>query len=354
MRIQCPKCSQRMEVPETAAGQVVACPACAQQMQVPAELAAAAEAAGSAAAGGAEPIKRCPFCGETILKVARKCKHCQETLPEGVDADSVRARLAAKEKKIAGQLASGGMPAVRRPSLRILTLVTAGAALVVLVLTVLAFSAKGDTAVMFGVLGVVALIILGIGVLVAFANDMQMLFYSKRNSPEKGLKAFLHSIRMGRYACAYACLLDGDKDELERYRRAIPSVSVPEGRFSLATLEGFRSYWKGLTRPGGAYMRRAVLSDFAVVGTVGEYARVKVSVKIEAYPWPLLLCLPLALLPVAIIIAVITKRETLTTTKLLRRVNGQWWVVNGELDSAEDRALEAALGAATVTAPTRG
>jgi hypothetical protein len=29
-------------------------------------------------------------------------------------------------------------------------------------------------------------------------------------------------------------------------------------------------------------------------------------------------------------------------------------VVNGELDSAEDRALEAALGAATVTAPTRG
>lgn len=29
-----------------------------------------------------QPTKQCPYCGETILAVAKKCKHCHEFLPE--------------------------------------------------------------------------------------------------------------------------------------------------------------------------------------------------------------------------------------------------------------------------------
>ena len=31
-----------------------------------------------------EPVKRCPYCGETILEVASKCKHCGEYLTESL------------------------------------------------------------------------------------------------------------------------------------------------------------------------------------------------------------------------------------------------------------------------------
>jgi membrane protein YdbS with pleckstrin-like domain len=73
----------------------VACPACRQRLKPTIEIpftslarsAPPASAPSTEAApeptpltGQPEPTRRCPFCGEVILAVARKCKHCGEFL----------------------------------------------------------------------------------------------------------------------------------------------------------------------------------------------------------------------------------------------------------------------------------
>jgi len=343
VQIQCPGCSKVVEVPEVSAGQVVACPACGGQMQVPETAPDPALPTLPAAPQAPQPTKQCPYCGETVLAVATKCKHCQEEIPEGGDVESIRRRLAAKEEKLAKQLASGGLPEI--PYLvggkfRVRTMVAAGIALVGLVMVIIGVS-DYHLEELIG-LGIMPMIISGVCFLVALINDCTVPSSSARKTPVKGLKAFLGAIRVGRYKYAYACLLDGDKDDLTRTRRPIHEVKVERGEFNFKSLEGFKRYWKGLAGASGAYMRRVSLSGFSEEQVNGDCAVVSASVKIESYPWPLLIGLPFALVPVAIVIMLVTKRETVGVSKLLRKVNGQWCVVNGELDSLEDRAIDVA------------
>ncbi len=81
MQIQCPHCQKTLDAPSEKAGQVTNCPACGGQMQLPAAGAPApapsqpSQQAGSAPPGGGA-TKVCRFCGEDILAVAQKCKHC--------------------------------------------------------------------------------------------------------------------------------------------------------------------------------------------------------------------------------------------------------------------------------------
>lgn len=66
MKISCPYCGQHFEVEEEFAGQSVECSSCGKLFTISAP----------------EPTKRCPMCGEEILAVAKKCKHCGEYLDE--------------------------------------------------------------------------------------------------------------------------------------------------------------------------------------------------------------------------------------------------------------------------------
>jgi len=79
IKIQCPHCSQHYEVSSDDFGATAACQACGKDFviaqpstdtQVPPEN------------EQAQASKPCPYCGEQILFVAKKCKHCGEFLDD--------------------------------------------------------------------------------------------------------------------------------------------------------------------------------------------------------------------------------------------------------------------------------
>lgn len=351
MQIQCPNCSRTLDVPDSSAGQVMPCPGCGGQMQVPAAAAPEPlEVLSSAPPAAAEPTKKCPFCGETILQAARKCKHCKADIPEGLDAESVRMRLETKEKALrsATPERTGG---VRTSSFwsrfRTGTYVCGSLTLLFGLMFLIGVMGEGDSLVALTVLGVIFGIICGIAFLVFLGGDLSVPALSKRLTPEKGMAAFIKGLAAGRHEHAYACLLEGDKDALERTRRAIPEVRVSEAHYSFATLEGFKSYWKGICRASGGYSRRMVISRIAAVETKANYALVRATGRLESYPLLALLGAIGGIIPLIIVVLITTKRQEMEMVKLLRKVGDQWCVVNGELDSPEDRALEVAAGLAT-------
>ena len=86
MQVQCPSCNAIVNHSDESAGQVVSCPKCGGQMQLPAS-GAGAPVAGPAAVpalgpqpGAEQKQKPCPYCGESILAVAQKCRHCHTML----------------------------------------------------------------------------------------------------------------------------------------------------------------------------------------------------------------------------------------------------------------------------------
>ena len=66
MKISCPNCGHHYEVEEEFAGMSVDCSSCGKPFTVVIP----------------EKTKRCPMCGEEILAVAKKCKHCGEYLDQ--------------------------------------------------------------------------------------------------------------------------------------------------------------------------------------------------------------------------------------------------------------------------------
>jgi len=346
MRVECPGCSGLLEVDDEFAGRVVACPHCSAQMQAPARTVVEAPPPQSYP----EPTKQCPFCGETILRVARKCKHCREEITEAApDPDALRARLRVKETRLREQLASGGMPEIPWSVggvLRVRTVVgavlTAGAILIGAAMIMLGDS---DVAPLSAVAFIVAFVAL-ICTLVAFTNDMRTPCASSRTTPLAGIRAFLHSLRLGRFAYAYACVLESDKDDNPRRRKGFGALKTNPGTFSLGQLAGFKAYWKDIVRPGGGHNRRMTISSLALEQEEADWALVRIHAKLEAYPSAVLIAVifgvPGIILAVVLAYAT-TKREHLSIVKLMRRVDDQWYVLNGELDSPEDRAMALAL-----------
>ncbi len=89
-------CGNRFFITDQQLGHHVTCPSCNRALiplTAQADPAVAADAATAVApsspatppatvtaVSNAEPTKRCPFCGEMILEIAKKCKHCGEYL----------------------------------------------------------------------------------------------------------------------------------------------------------------------------------------------------------------------------------------------------------------------------------
>ncbi len=105
MYFDCPSCSKTFAVESEHLGLAVACPHCQTTIQIPAAAAAPAPAPipARAPAAAPEPTKSCPLCGETILKIARRCKFCKADIPQGFDEESATSRLRAKESRVAEQ-----------------------------------------------------------------------------------------------------------------------------------------------------------------------------------------------------------------------------------------------------------
>ena len=75
-------CGNRFFVTEEQLGRHVTCPTCNRAL-IPLTAQpdpSPSPGAGTDAPGTLEPTRRCPFCGEPILAIAKKCKHCGEFL----------------------------------------------------------------------------------------------------------------------------------------------------------------------------------------------------------------------------------------------------------------------------------
>ena len=219
MHVNCPACSKTLSVGPEHVGKAVACPHCQRPMRIPAGPSPAAE-----------PTKKCPYCSETILKVARRCKFCKTDIPDGYDEESAAVRLKAKENILAQQ-ATGpdhDLPYAVRGWFRTSTIVVSALTLVGIVAAAIGLSA-GERSPIFilGPLGVVLGILFGVIALILGVRDLFAVKYSGRHTPVKGAKAFWAGLCAKRYVFAYYCVLDADKDESLRLRPACPSSALP-------------------------------------------------------------------------------------------------------------------------------
>ena len=76
--VKCPHCEKAVLANDSYAGRTIKCAGCGHWITVPGASASVPDAQ--------KDTKACPFCGEQILAVAKKCKHCGEFLDDSIRA----------------------------------------------------------------------------------------------------------------------------------------------------------------------------------------------------------------------------------------------------------------------------
>lgn len=339
MDLMCPLCSKTLAVGAELYGQVVPCPHCRQEIQIPAApppepvLEPIIEAGLEPViepepAPVIEPTKSCPYCRETILKIARRCKFCKTEIPEGFDEESAGVRLRAKEEMIAQQAAERRrVPYAVRRWFQRSTVVVVALTLLAIAAIIVGFTSDQRSAwFSLGPLGILFGIIPALFALVFVPRDLFRVKYFGRLTPVKGARAFLSGLCTKRYRFAYYCVLDADKDDLRRLRPAVPMLGLDAESYCFRRFEGFRDYWKSLLENR---QTPASVLKLRLVQIEGDLAEVSAEIVLTEHATGVLSLGSLA--------KVLGNCETLNVKKLFRRVDGQWYAVNGELDSGEDR-----------------
>ncbi|HOX06860.1 MAG TPA: hypothetical protein PK280_10695 [Planctomycetota bacterium] len=288
------------------------------------------------------PLKECPFCLREILMAALECPECGKRIAGAGTPAGFRKRLLVQELTLRQAIREGKVGASRGGllgALRMRTLTASGATGLCLCAELLAvtnpeLARLASLAIPGGILTLVLLAYFAIG-------DLAWLAVRRRRTPAHALSAFVRALEIGRYEEASGCVLPGDRNPRPRLRRAIHAISLGSARCSFADAAGFRAYWRPVfTAPDSSL----TLSRPQVVREEGDLAVVsaELSIRRRAGGWG-------GGLLGAALRSAMAKEDEIKLTKLVRKVDGRWYLVNGEIQSPEDGALEefATLAAAS-------
>ena len=84
IKFNCPYCRQFLEAPADMLGQLIECPSCKKTFEV-----AITQARVVPPPPISQPTRPCPFCGESLLMTAQKCKYCGEFLHPALRGDNL-------------------------------------------------------------------------------------------------------------------------------------------------------------------------------------------------------------------------------------------------------------------------
>ena len=286
-----------------------------------------------AAARSSVPAKECPFCLAEIPKIALECPECRQRIAGAGSPADFRKRLLVQELVLREALREGGLDAGRGGLLgavRLGTLLVLG--VVLLCLTTWLLGRKlllpaSAIEVAMGI-GLVGLVLLAFLVLA----DLGWVTVRHRLRPVEALAAFLSAMEIGRYDDAYACVLPGDRNDRLRVRRAVSAIRVDKIRTTFARASGFQAYWKPIFT---AQDSAVSISRVELLAEQGDFAIVSANIFLSHGTRIS------GLGPVGGLMSrFLANKDKITLKKLVRLVQGRWYLVNGEMRSLEDDALE--------------
>ena len=274
--------------------------------------------------------KACPDCAERIAAAAVKCRFCGARLESGAEQAP---HVAAKAQAIL----EGRIPEAPPGPGKITawTIVWAVVLAALVALEVFNDPERRGVFLFFAVLGLIFL-------LIPLVNDLMTVAPSGRSTAKRGAQAFFGALARGHTRRAWACLSPVDRTDRPRALPTTVHLPAQTERFGFGTASSFRKWWRaasGVSSSIAGWHKRLTYKVLSVEELAPGLAVARVSVKIGGYPAWTTLTVCIGLLIAVILIMVLRKEDSFEVRKLLIERDGAWWMVNGELDDAEDRAL---------------